>query len=114
MKLILGITDRPKQQSTILLDDGSAIVLSLRYAANQMGWFYDLTWGDFILNGMRLVASPNFLRQFRNQIPFGMALFTDNGLEPIDQDCFPAETASLYLLQGDDLTATESALFPGL
>lgn len=113
MKLVTGLTDEPKQESTIVLDDGSRVVLLLEFRPNQRGWVYDLTWGDFELNGRRLVASPNILRQFRERLTFGLAIVTMANVEPLRQGDLADGTALVYLLNAEDVAAVEATVFPG-
>jgi hypothetical protein len=113
MKTITGLTDQPKQQTGIVLNDGSRAVISLEYRANQLGWFYDITWGDFTLNGQRLVTAPNMLRQFRNKLPFGIAVVTTNNVEPLKQTDLSSGVATLYLLDSTDVADIETTVFGG-
>jgi hypothetical protein len=114
MKTITGLTDQPKQQTGLVLSDGSRAVLTLEYRANQLGWFYDITWDSFTLNGQRLVTSPNILRQFRNKLPFGIAVVTTDNVEPLRQTDFAAGVATLYLLDSTDVSDIETTVFGGL
>jgi len=112
MKIITGLTEQPKQQSTLILADGTRAVWSLSYVPQQAGWFYDLTWnGTAIATGQRLVSSPNILRQYINRISFGIAVISPNQLEPTTQTTFVDGTMTCYLLEGADLQSVETDLF---
>lgn len=112
MRLIEGITDQPKQQTTLTLLDGSKVTLYLQYKPNQTGWFFDVQWGSNpAINGQRLVASPNVLRQYINTIPFGIACMTDGNVDPLNQEDFADSTAQLYLLEGADIYTVENLAF---
>ncbi len=113
MNLIQGLTDQPKQTTTIILADGSAVSIYLEYKPNQLGWFYDLEWQDFQLNGQRLVASPNILLQFKDQLTFGLAVLSVANAEPLNQTDLSDGTTRIYLLEGEDLTAVAAAVDPG-
>jgi hypothetical protein len=113
MNLIQGITDKPKQQTTIPLADGSGVSLLLEYRPNQRGWFYDLAWSGFELDGMRLVTSPRLLRAFRHLLPFDIAVLATANVDPLNQTDFADGTCFLYLLQGDDLDQIESEIYTG-
>ena len=107
MNQLQAFTDQPKQTTTIILADGSSVNFALEYKPNQLGWFYDLTWQSFALLGQRLVTSPNILRQFRNQLPFGLAVVTTANSEPFNQTDLSDGTTIIYLLEGTDLTDFE-------
>ncbi len=99
MNLIQRVTSNPLQTQTLILDDGSAVVLTIYFRPMQFGWFINqITHGDFVLSGMRIVNSPNLLNQFRNQIPFGLACFSTNNREPQLQQDFSSSASKLYIL----------------
>jgi len=111
MKVLTGITDSPSQQSLIALPDGSSATLVLKFVPNQMGWFFDLSSGDFLVTGQRLVTFPNILRQYRNQITYGLAVYTPDGLDPLQQTDFASGYASLLLLEPGDVALVEANHF---
>ena len=113
MKLIQGLTSQPKQQFTIPLTDGSRISVSMEYRQQQQGWFMDMVWQDFILNGLRVTASPNFLRQWSHILPFGVGIITVGNVEPLNLTDFSSNVASVYLLEGDEVQQVEETAFPG-
>ena len=113
MKLISGLTDSPAQVSQIPLPDGTGATWTLSYRQKQNGWFYALNYPTtgFNVNGNRLVTSPNFLRQYENEIPFGMACATLEAAEPTGQECFVDGTASIYLLSPSDILVQNYTVF---
>lgn len=111
MNLLGGLTDQPKQTTTIVLADGTRATLALEYRPNQLAWFYDLEWEGLAINGCRLVASPNIVREFRLRIPFGLAVITAGNIDPTDQEAFVNGSASVYLLDAQDVLDVEAAIF---
>lgn len=111
MNLLGGLTDQPKQQTTIVLDDGTRATLFLEYRPNQLAWFFDLAWENIEINGCQFVASPNIVRQIRHRIPFGIAVITAGNVDPTDQECFVNGAASVYLLDAADVEDVEAAIF---
>lgn len=111
MNLLGGFTDQPKQTTSIVLADGSKATLALEYRPNQLAWFYDLAWSDLEIKGLRLVASPNVVRQFRLQIPFGLAVITAGNVDPVDQESLVNGSASIFLLDAADVLDVEAAVF---
>jgi len=106
MKQIQQITDYANQKQTISLPDGTTFQLTLYYVTRQNGWFIkELSYGDFILKNVRVVSSPNLLYQNRNQIPFGIACFTENNREPMFQEDFLSGASQLFLLTSDEVKA---------
>lgn len=111
MNKLTGFTDSPKQSTTIPLDDGSSAVLNLTFRAQQKGWFYDLTHGDFSLLGQRLVTGENILRQFRDQIPFGLAVLTETGIDPWQITDLASDDVAIILLSPEDVETIEQSKF---
>lgn len=112
MKIITGLSEQPKQQSTLVLADGTRAVWTLAFVPQQSGWFFDLTWnGTAIASGQRLVSSPNILRQYLNRISFGIAVVSPNQLDPTTQTAFADGSILCYLLEGADLQTVETNLF---
>lgn len=84
---------------TLVLPDGSTLTMTIYFIPMQQGWFItNLTYQDFVLNGLRITVSPNMLNQFRNQIPFGLACFSTGNREPSLQQDFSSGNCILYLL----------------
>lgn len=110
MNRIESINSNPRQNLAVVLDDGSKITLTIHYSTNQRGWYYEISYGDKILNNRRIVTSPNMLRQFRNILPFGLACSTKDGYEPVFIDDFNNERASLYILNEEDVISVEEFL----
>lgn len=87
------------QTQTLVLPDGTSIRLTMYYAAMQLGWFIqNLIYGNFQVQNLKMVTSPNILIQFVNQIPFGLACFTSDGLESTQQQDLFSGYATLYVL----------------
>lgn len=111
MNILTGFTDSPRQTTTIVLEDGGRATLAMEYRPQQLGWFYDLEYGTFSLQGQRLVAGPNILRQFIDQIPFGLAVLTKSLRDPSNQDVFVSEEAVIVLLDQADVESIEQLKF---
>lgn len=117
-QIIQGLTDQPKQEQPIKLPDGTTATLSLTFIPQQNGWFYDLSWDGLTPswqnNGNCLVTGPNILRQYKNQIPFGLTVSTTDNQDPSGQEDFVNGRCTLVLLDPNDVIAIEATYFPGL
>lgn len=99
-----SITDNPKQRQSIVLSDGSIMLLRLEFKPQQNGWFItELTLGDFTLMGQRITTSPNILNQYHKLINFGIACFVDGGGEPQFIEDFSTGRAELFLLSEEEV-----------
>ena len=102
------ITNFAKQTQTLKFPDGTTIALSLEYKPLQNGWFItSLTYGDFSLSNIRIVISPNFLYQYKNQIPYGIGCASTDGFEPVQQEDFNSGRCKLYILDAEEVAALE-------
>ncbi len=110
MYLISGITDAPKQEQTLILPNDQQATLYLEFKPQQTGWFMTLTYGAFVVRNMRVVNSPNILRQFKNLIPFGFGCFLDDKQEPLFVGDFQSERAKLYILDEAEVGEFEDYL----
>ncbi len=111
MKLLNKINSDPRQQFTLVGDKGEQISFLLYYLQSQTGWFFDIAYGEFALSGARLTTHPNILRNYNNNIPFGLACVSEDGDEPLYIDDFSTNRIRLYLLSAADVEVVESEFF---
>lgn len=106
MKQLLSVTSDAWQTQKLQLEDGTFFQLEIIFYELQQGWFINnLTYGAFQLRGVRICNSPNMLHQFINQIPFGLACFSTDDLEPQIKNSFSSGTSQMYLLDQVDTEA---------
>lgn len=99
MLRIQRITNDAYQKQTLFLEDGSQVSITMRYRPGQDGWFFDeITYDDFVLQGIRITNQPNMLRQWQNKLPFGIFCETVGNREPTQLDDFYSEASKLFLL----------------
>lgn len=112
MILITGWTTDFKQKQTVSLSDGTILGLEIEYKPQQQGWYFtSLSRGSFLIQGMRIITSPNMLRQFKNQIPFGLACYVTDNQEPtLVQDFVTGGRANLYILSSAEVLTYEKFL----
>lgn len=123
MQQVNGITSGANQTLTVPLPDGSELSITLIYRESQFAWFMNVsqTPGTFELNGFQVVSADtnssglgNMLRQFKNQISFGLCCFTINDRNPTNLQDFvsPAPginaASGLFLLNAADVQTFEN------
>lgn len=105
MYLIENLTNYPKQKQTILIGDVT-INMTLEYKPNQLGWFFtEIAFGDYVLNNVRACTSPCLLYQFKNLIPLGIAISTDQNEEPTLADDFSTGRSRIFILTKEEVDA---------
>ncbi len=108
---IQTVTSDALQVQNFTLVDGSTVQITFYFRPRQNGWFIqNMTYGAFQVNEIRITNSPNMLRQFKNQIPFGLACITTQLREPTFQVDFATGAAALYFLDASEVQAYEDYL----
>lgn len=111
MYRIQQITNNSLQNNTLVLPDGSSLTLQIYFRPMQYGWFInELTYGSFILRGVRITNNPNMLRQFKNKLPFGLACYSIQNREPSLQDDFSSGASKLYILSAIEVQQYEQLI----
>jgi len=106
MNQISQITNDPLQRQTLILPNGTSLIITMKFVPMQYGWFFDsIQYQDFLLYGLRICISPNMLYQYRNQIPFGLACFSKASREPSQQYDFSSQNAEIFILTESEVDA---------
>lgn len=114
MRIIKHITNAPKQELSILLDDGTSFLIEVHYMPLQQGWFIvRLEYKEFILRGLRICNSPNLLHQFKNILPFGLGCISSEKREPMLQFDFSEENSKLLVLTEEEVDQYQELLEGG-
>jgi hypothetical protein len=105
MLRIQQLSSDPYQRQTLLLPDGSELVITMKFVPMQYGWFFEsIVWNDFTLYGLRISNQPNMLHQWKNILPFGLACFSKQSREPSLQDDFFSGASTLYVLTEEEVS----------
>jgi len=74
-----------------------------------------VAWKTFAANNIMLATHPNILRPWRNAIPFGICVSTDDGTDPFMVTDFEQGRVKIFVLDettdGDDLDYIERTYF---
>lgn len=111
MKLINSLTDAADQQVTIILDDGSILQLEFNFRAGVQRWFLDVSHSLLTLKGFGLTQGPNILRQWRNLVPFGIAIQAVDLIDPIQNTDFQSGRVSCYILNAAEVQQVEQNVY---
>ena len=110
MRRIDNLTNDAKQQTNIVLDDGTVAQLRLTHLPAVQRWRLDVTAPKLVVQGLNLCTNPSVLRPWRYTAGFGLACLTSDGVDPIYIDDFSNGRAALYLLSMDELLQIEALL----
>lgn len=111
MQEITTLTTSPNQLHTLVLDNNDTADFRLYYAARMQEWFYDLSYQNFIINGAKVVLTPNSLRQFKNILPFGIAFYSDDDIEPFQITDFGYGRVKMGILNAEEVKQIEEEVF---
>jgi len=111
MRQITEISEDPTQKLDIVTEDNQTFELSLEYSDQQQGWFYSIIFGDLIINGSRIITGLNILRNYKNIIPFGISILTDDLSEPIFIDDFSTERVRFIILTEEEVETIETVFY---
>lgn len=111
MKYINKLNSNPFQRAFLTGNSGQRITMDLRYLPTQQMWLADFQLGEFVLNGISVVTSPNLLRGYHNVIPFGIVCNTTDNQDPRGLTDFETQYACLYLLSPEEVLEIEEGLF---
>lgn len=99
------MTSQPYQSAILTGEAGESIPFNLYYRSRVTGWFFDMSYNNFTVNGRRLCVGNNSLFQWQNIIPFGLAVQSTDGDDPFYLTDFTSGRISLYLLNQADCIA---------
>lgn len=107
MRAINTLTGASKQHHTLLTDEGDKIDFKMYFLPRTSSWIFDLEYKALKIYGQPLVISNNLLRQFKNQVPFGLLVADDLNIDPFRQDDFLTQRCKLCILNSSDLQQLE-------
>lgn len=111
MNSIDNLTSDANQITRVVLDDGSTVIIQLVFNAAVQRWTMNLIYGDFQVNGLGICIHPNFMREWRNILPFGLGCTTIDGADPVFVDDFSSDRATLHVLTEADVADFEATYF---
>lgn len=111
MTLVDNLTNFALQQTVLILEDGTTATLTITYNAATERWVMDLSYNNTTINGLGLCTYPNIIRQWKNVLPFGIAIVTADQTDPFDINDFADGRAKMYLLNAADVKQVETDVF---
>lgn len=111
MEQISGITSDYRQSFQFLTPTGETVNFSLYYYITQQAWFFDFSYKDYTCYCQRVVLTHNALRHLKNIIPFGIAFYSDDKVEPIFVDDFESDRVKIFVLDSDEVKEVELNIY---
>ena len=111
MQQITTITDQANQLMTLVLDNGETALFRIYYLPRQQNWFFDIIYKEIAINSIKVVLTPNALRQFKKQIPFGIAFVTEGSVEPFNIFDFSTQRIKMFVLNSEEVQRIEQEVY---
>lgn len=102
MRKITSLTSSANQSVTIVTNEGVYYKLTLRYLPTQLSWVMDIVSDNFKLYNQRVGCSVNVLDKYHNILNFGLAVWTIDGLDPMNVEDFDSGYAEIYIFNKDE------------
>lgn len=108
MQQIENISNDAKQKLLIFLDNRESFQMDLYYSPRSSCWFFNLRYKDLEINNRKIYSGINLLAQWQRTIPFGLACFTMDNLDPyLSNDFSDSRAVLLVLTAGEVETITK-------
>lgn len=111
MEIITSITNEPKQQFDLKLDNNETATVNLYYYQSQNSWYFDIEYKDYINNGNKVVLTFNALRHLKKILPFGIGFLSGSNADPFSLDAFTSGDFMLVLLNQEDVQTIEELIY---
>ena len=111
MQNITSITSSVNQRMQLVLENNETVDFHIYYAARMQAWYFDFTYKNTSCNGLKVVLTPNALRQFKNIIPFGFMFSSNSYVEPINQKDFSSGRVVMTILNADEVKQVEKEIY---
>lgn len=111
MQEITTLTNSPNQLHRLVLENNETADFTLRFCPRVISWYYDIQYNSTTINGVKVVLTPNSLRQFRRVLPFGIAFYSDSQVEPFSIDDFANGRIKMGILTADEVKQIEQEVY---
>lgn len=111
MQAITSIKANANQRMQLVLENNETVDFHLYFYARMQAWYFDFSYNNLTCNGLKVVLTPNALRQFRKNIPFGFMFTSDSLAEPFQLDDFSSGRVVLNLLNKAEVQQVEQEIY---
>ena len=97
-----NLTADAHQQTTVLLEDKTSVVITLDFLPAVQRWCVSVTSGVFSAKNIGVPVHPNILRSFRGTQKFGISCVALDDVDPFDISDFETGRVQLFVLDNTD------------
>lgn len=111
MQTITSIKANANQRMQLVLENNETVDFHLYFYSRMQAWYFDFSYKDLTCNGLKVVLTPNALRQFRKIIPFGFMFTSDSQAQPFQIDDFTSGRLVFNLLNSAEVQQVEQEIY---
>lgn len=111
MQTVNSLQANVNQKMRLVLDNNETVDFHLYYYARMQSWYFDFSYKNITCNGVKVVLTPNALRQFRKNIPFGLMFSSEGLVEPFQIDDFSSGRVVLNVLNAAEVEQIEREIY---
>lgn len=111
MQQITSITSQPKQRMQLVLDKNETFDFELIYSLRNQAWYFSFSYKEIKASLLKVVLTPNALRQFKNILPFGIMFSTTGYVQPFKPDDFSSGRIQMYVLNKEEVLQIEQEIY---
>lgn len=89
------------------------IYFTLTFRPRIQAWYLDVSFGNYSVNGYKVVRGPNIFSHYRNTFGFGISISTSDMGEPMMINDFSSGRVGLFLLTGAECDQVQSLIESG-
>lgn len=107
MRIIDRLNSDPYQVLTMRVD-GDVVQLAFSYLQTRNQWIMAVQYKQIRIASVAVVNSLNLLLQFKNVLPFGIFVNTEDGFDPYFIDDFTNQRVTIGLLSSSEVDILDS------
>ena len=111
MEIVTSITEQPKQEFILKLDNNDQATMRLYYYQSQNSWYFDIEYNGRINNGNKVVLTFNAIRHLKRLFPFGISFISESNADPFSLDAFTSGKVMMILLNEEDVQTIEETIY---
>lgn len=109
---INGLTSNSFQKFRVdVPNNDGTINMFLKFLPTQSAWYLDIEHTGLKVYNLKLVLSPNILREYRNIISFGLSVESNDGVYPMEITAFSSGRVTLNLLDSEYVQNLEGGVY---
>lgn len=99
IRVLNTLTNNAYQTVSFITNKGENVTLTFRYIPSQQTWFIDVDSDSLTINGLALATFVNLLDPYKNNISWGLYVWSADGFDPYKIDDFSTGRIRIAILE---------------